>query len=66
MALACVVFLGMPLPVQSQESVTMSAVLSAFVADSGASGVAWTAGDGLPLRWATPGPVATEAWQQQQ
>lgn len=66
LALASTVVLGMPLAARSQEPVAVSVVLSAFVPDSSASTVAWTAGDELPLRWASPGPVSTEAWQQQQ
>lgn len=40
--------------------VRLSAVLAAFLVDSGVKtrGLAWTTGSALPVVWATPGPVA--------
>lgn len=41
--------------------VKLSAVITAFLVDSGVrtTGLPWTTGNTLPIRWATPAPVAT-------
>jgi hypothetical protein len=41
-------------------------MLTAFLADSGVRtrGLAWTTGAKLPVKWATPKPVASEQWQR--
>jgi hypothetical protein len=54
-----------PVPAQAPEPVRLSAVLGAFLADSGVPtrALPWTTGGGLPIRWSSPGPVATnEQW----
>lgn len=53
---------------QPQQAVTLSSVLTTFLADSGVPtrGLPWTTGSALPIKWATRQPVAAEAWAQQQ
>lgn len=49
--------------------VAISKVIAAFLVDSGVRtrGLAWTTGSELPVRWATPGPVATtDSWSLKQ
>ena len=51
-----------PRAVASQVPVKLSGILTAFLADSGVPtrGLPWTSGSTLPVKWETPGPVATE------
>lgn len=53
------------LAAQQPGSVPLSAVLGTFLADSGVPtrALPWSTGSELPIRWASPGPVATnEQW----
>ena len=45
----------------AQQPVRLSALISAFLVDSGVQtrGLPWTTGATLPIRWKTPGPVPT-------
>ncbi len=52
----------------AQQTVKLSTVLSAFLADSGVRirGLDWTTGHALPVRWETPRPIAAADWLQRQ
>ncbi len=68
--LGALLLLAVPLVAQQPTTkVKLSTVLTAFLVDSGirTTGLPWTTGKELPVRWTTPGPVATsEAWLKQQ
>jgi hypothetical protein len=58
--LALLPLMVVPLAAQvPREPVTLAAVLTAFLADSGVQtrGLPWSTGSALPIRWASAGPV---------
>ncbi len=63
-ALALFLFVPALLPAQQRVAIAkvkVSAVLTAFLVDSGVrtTGLPWTTGSALAIRWATPAPVPT-------
>ncbi|MEO8451315.1 MAG: hypothetical protein ABI647_16085 [Gemmatimonadota bacterium] len=54
-------------PVVAQQPVKLSAVLTAFLADSGVriQGLPWTTGAALPVKWQTPKPVPAPDFAKQ-
>lgn len=57
---ACLMVSTAPAQRPTATKVPLSAVLTAFLVDSGVrtQGLPWTTGSALPIRWATPAPVA--------
>lgn len=57
---ACLAVSAAPAQRPTATKVPLSAVLTAFLVDSGirTTALPWTTGSALPIRWATPAPVA--------
>ena len=60
LVLAACLAAALPAAAQRPAPVRLSTVITAFLADSGVPtrGLPWTTGSQLPIKWATPGPVA--------
>ncbi len=63
--LAVLLLLAAPLPAQQRggaSQVPLSSILTAFLVDSGVrtTGLPWTTGSALAIRWATPAPTAVK------
>jgi hypothetical protein len=67
-SLIVMALLGLSQPMRAQQTVKLSTVISAFLADSGVRtrGLDWTSGGALPVKWQSARPVPAADWLKQQ
>jgi hypothetical protein len=67
-SLIVIAVLGWSQPMHAQQTVKLSTVIAAFLADSGVRtrGLDWTSGSALPVKWQSARPVPAADWLKQQ